>query len=181
MGNGRPRRFVPLVKNVKGGFIVLHFIVTALALNFPVMFAIARLEPWDLYSRLYGSRFAEMLPEGLSAPPDEALVADFNRALYAEGFGRRVMLPMLAFAFILVLILHLVFYLCAAFFLGLSRMTGSPLARRDRFGLLIFSSTLPAVASALFGLWLPTVHLVVFYLAEIILACALSRAYEEEV
>jgi hypothetical protein len=45
LGNGKPRRFILLVKNLKGGFIALHFFVIVLALNFPVMFAIARLEP----------------------------------------------------------------------------------------------------------------------------------------
>jgi hypothetical protein len=180
LGNGKPRRFVPLVKNLKGGFIALHFLVIALGLNFPVMFAIARLEPWDFYSRLYGDQFTEMLPAELNVPAEESSIADFNGAMYAEGYGRRVMLPMLGFAFMLVLILQLAFYLCAAFFLGLSRMASSPLAYRDRFGILVFSSTLPAAASALLGLWLPTVHLVVFYLAEIILACGLSRAYDEE-
>jgi hypothetical protein len=183
LGNGRPGRFIPLVRNLKGGFIVLHFFLIALALNFPVMFAIARLEPWDFYSRLYGSRFAETLPAEMGAgvePFAETLVepdiaADFNGAMYSGGYGRRVMLPMLAFVFMLVLILQAVFYGCAAFFLGLARMTSSPLAYRDRLGILVFSSTLPAAAAALLGLWLPTVHLVVFYLAEIILAFTLAR------
>jgi hypothetical protein len=196
LGNGKPRRFVQLVQNLKGGFIALHFLVIALALNFPVMFAIARLDPWEMYSRLYGSAFAEMLSAELNAPAEfgapaelnapaefggagESAARDFNAALYAEGYGRRVMLPMLAFVFALVLILQTVFYGLAAFFLGLARMTGTPLPWRDRFGILIFSSTLPAAAAALLGLWLPTVHLVVFYLGETILAFSLSRAGDE--
>jgi hypothetical protein len=193
LGNGKPRRFILLVKNLKGGFIALHFLVIALALNFPVMCAIARLEPWDFYSRLYGSQFTDMLPAPLSALPsaapatepadlgaDGVTVVDFNGAMYVEGYGRRVMLPMLAFTFALIVILQLVFYGCAAFFMGLSRMTGSVPPYRDRFALLIFSSTLPAAASALLGLWLPTVHLVVFYLAEIILAFALLRFMDSD-
>jgi hypothetical protein len=186
LGNGRPRRFIPLVKNLKGGFIALHFMVIALALNFPVMFAIARLEPWEFFSRLYGEQFTEMLPAELNAPaelsaaPEDAPALAFNEALYGEGYGRQVMLPMLGFAFMLILVLQLVFYVCAAFFLGLSRLNSSPLSWRDRFGVLVFSSTLPAAAAALLGLWLPTVHLVVFYLAEVILASALSRGYEQE-
>jgi hypothetical protein len=188
LGNGRPRRLIPLIQNLKGGFLVLHVVVIALALNFPVMFAIARLEPWDLYSRLYGAGFAGLLDQSGFSPSapvelngEQEAMAAFNAALYAGGYGRRVMLPLLAFSFLLVLILELVFYALAVFFLGLARMTASPLAPRDRFGLLVFSSTLPAAASALFGLWLPAVHLVVFYLAETILACALSRGYEEGV
>ncbi|MDR2176461.1 MAG: hypothetical protein LBP20_00270 [Treponema sp.] len=179
LGNGKPRRFIPLVKKLGGGFIALHFLVIALALNFPVMFAIARLEPWDFYSRLYGDQFAEMLQAELNAVPEGAPALAFNQALYGEGYGRQVMLPMLGFAFMLILILQLVFYVCAAFFLGLSRLNSSPLSWRDRFGILVFSSTLPAAASALLGLWLPTVHLLVFYLAEIILVFALSRPREE--
>jgi hypothetical protein len=175
LGNGKPRRFALLVKNLRGGFIALHFLVIALALNFPVMFAIARLEPWELYSRLYGPAFGEMLQGEPGAPA----AGDFNDALYAGGYGRRIMLPILAFTFALVLILQAAFYFLASFFLGLARMTGTPLSLRERFGLLIFSSTMPAAAAAFFGLWLPAVHLVVFYLGETILAFALSRTWDE--
>ena len=197
LGNGKLRRFVPLVRKLKGGFIVFHFMVIALALNFPVMFAIARLEPWEFYSRLYGAGFTAALDKSGFSPPGagplsaEAAVSGaavtgavageeaFNGAMYAGGYGRQVMLPMLAFSFMLVLILQLVFYFLAAFFLGLSRMTSSALPYRDRFGIFVLSSTLPAAGSAILGLWLPTVHLVVFYFAEIILAFAVSRNYDD--
>jgi hypothetical protein len=193
LGNGDLRRFVPLVRKLKGVFIAFHFVVISLTLNFPVMFAIARLPPWEFYSRLYGAGFAALLDQSGFSLPEGALVGEdalgeqvaaadkdaFNSSLYAGGYGRRVMLPMLAFAFALILIIQLVFYTLAAFFLGLSRMVSSPLPYRDRFGILVLSSTLPAICSALFGLWLPTVHLVIFYFAEIILAFAISRIYDD--
>jgi hypothetical protein len=188
LGNGSLSRFVPLVRKLKGGFIAFHFVVISLALNFPVMFAIARLEPWEFYSRLYGAGFAALLDKNGFSPPEAASPSAaesvsgvpsggedaFNGVMYVGGYGRWVMLPML------VLILQLVFYLLAAFFLGLSRMTSSALPYRDRFGIFVLSSTLPAAGSAIRGLWLPTVHLVVFYFAEIILAFAISRTYNEE-
>jgi hypothetical protein len=183
LGNGNLRRFVPLARKVKGGFIAFHFVVISLALNFPVMFAIARLSPWEFYSRLYGEGFAAVLEQGdFPAPIPGGIPGEdtFNSSLYAGGYGRRVMLPMLAFTFMLVLIIQLVFYALAAFFLGLSRMNSTALSLRDRFAVLILSSTLPALCAALFGLWLPAVHLVVFYFAEIILAFAVSRVYDEE-
>jgi hypothetical protein len=37
-------------------------------------------------------------------------------------------------------------------------------------GVLIFSSTLPAGLALLFGLWLPTVHLLIFYFAVILMS-----------
>ncbi|MDR1352135.1 MAG: hypothetical protein LBK05_02540, partial [Treponema sp.] len=173
LGNGSLRRFVPLSKKVKGGFVVFHFLAISLALNFPVMFAIGRLSPWDFYSRLYGAGFTAALDaSGFSFPPGsggsvsieepdsplgpagETAVRNFNGAMHGNGYGRRVVLPMLAFAFILVLIIQLVFYLLAAVFLGLSRMNSSALSFRDRFGILVLSSTLPAAASAFLGLWL---------------------------
>jgi hypothetical protein len=203
LGNGKLSRFVPLARKVRGGFIVFHFMVISLALNFPVMFAIARLPPWEFYSRLYGVGFTAALEQsGFSLPGIAPLGADasggtavsgpaaggdvpageeaFNAAIYSGGYGRRVMLPMLSFAFMLVLIIQLVFYLLAAVFLGLSRINSTALSFRDRFGILVLSSTLPAIGSAILGLWLPTVHLVVFYFAEIILAFAVSRTYDEE-
>jgi hypothetical protein len=198
LGNGKFSRFVPLARKVKGGFIAFHFIVISLALNFPVMFAVARLPPWEFYSRLYGAGFTAALKQsGFSLPGTAPLSADasgetavsgpaageeaFNAAMYSGGYGRRVMLPMLSFAFMLVLIIQLVFYLLAAVFLGLSRMNSTALSFRDRFGILVLSSTLPAIGSAILGLWLPTVHLVVFYFAEIILVFAVSRTYDEDV
>jgi hypothetical protein len=48
-------------------------------------------------------------------------------------------------------------------------MNRSALSFRERLGLFAFSSTLPVLLSALFGLWLPTVHMVVFYFAVIII------------
>jgi hypothetical protein len=187
LGNGSLRRFVPLVRKVRCGFIAFHFVVISMALNFPVMFAIARLEPWEFYSRLYGVGFTALLDKSGFSPPAAGSVDvppggedAFNEALYSGGYGRRVMIPMLAFSLMLVLILQLAFYLLAAFFLGLSRMTSSALSYRNRFGIFVLSSTLPAAGSAILGLWLPTVHLVVFYFVEIILAFAISRIYDEE-
>ncbi|MDR1025695.1 MAG: hypothetical protein LBL56_08205 [Treponema sp.] len=178
LGNGRLRRFVELTGGIKFSFLILHFFIIALALNFPVMFSLARLEPYEFYSRLYGTQLAEMLPAEVAPATPEA-AGDFNGTLYAGGYGRRVMIPLLAFAFMLILILQLVFYALAALFLGAACMTGSPLAFRTRVGILVLSSTLPALAAALLGLWLPTVHLLVFYLAEIILAFAVLRARED--
>jgi hypothetical protein len=42
-------------------------------------------------------------------------------------------------------------------------MNAAPLSFHDRLGLAIFSSTLPVLAATLFGLFLPTVHIIVFY------------------
>ncbi|MDR0452860.1 MAG: hypothetical protein LBH15_07440 [Treponema sp.] len=199
LGNGSFRRFIPLSRRVKGGFVAFHFLVIGLALNFPVMFAIGRLSPWEFYSRLYGTGFAAALDaSGFGLSPDsgsgavfpgdaafpagaagETDVRNFNGVMYGNGYGRRVMLPALFFTFMLILIIQIVFYLLASVFLGLSRMGSSALSFRDRFGILVLSSTFPAVATALLGLWLPTVHLVVFYFAEIILAFAISRACDE--
>jgi hypothetical protein len=181
LGNGKLHRVIPLVQKVKGGHIAFHFFLIALALNFPVMWAISRLAPWEFYSRLYADNFAAVLgdlsPYSLI---DESMIEDFNLTMYGNGFGVRTMLPMLAFVFFLILILQIFFYIMAAFFLGLSRMTASALSFRDRFAVLILSSTLPAIAAALFGLWMPTVHFIVFYLTEIILVFAISRAYDAE-
>jgi hypothetical protein len=177
---------------------ILHFFIIALALNFPVMFSLARLEPYDFYSRLYGAQLSELLPaevfraetapagpgnpaglENVEILADTEAAGDFNAALYAGGYGRRVMIPLLAFAFMLILILQIVFYALAVLLLGAACMTGSSLSFRARSGILIFSSTLPALAAAILGFWLPAVHLVVFYLAEIILAFAVLRARDD--
>jgi hypothetical protein len=156
--------------------------VVSLALNFPVMFSLSRLSPYELYSRLYGEDFPGLLPEEFrllggrdDAEDGENLIRSFNLLMLQNGWGRRVMLPLLGLALFLVLILQAVFYPAAVFFLGLNRMNSAFLSFRKRLGLFAFSSTLPALVSALFGLWLPTVHLIVFYFAVIIIGFQRSK------
>jgi hypothetical protein len=158
----RAERFIFLLKGMKGSRLVLHFLLISLALNFPVMFAVARLPPYELYSRLFGDSLAELMSASAS-------VEDFNLLMYQNAYGRRILLPILGMAFALVLILQAAFYALAALCLGLQRMTLSFLAFKDRLGLLLFSSTLAVLFAVLFGLWLPTVHILVFYLAVIII------------
>ncbi|MDR3144803.1 MAG: hypothetical protein LBU21_00845, partial [Treponema sp.] len=165
LGNGDPHRFVKLVRELKGRYLLLHcFLVTAM-LNLPVLYAIARLSPSELYSRIAG-------------PGAEALPTDFDLLMYRSGYGLRILLPLLLLAFGVVAILQLVFYLTAAFFLGLRRMTSSRFSFKDRLGLFIMASTLPVIGAAIFGIWLPTVHIIVFYLALIPLTFWVSRAYD---
>jgi hypothetical protein len=154
----------------QGAFwLLLHFLLVTVCLNFPVTLSVARLSPFELYSRLYGENFMSALPESARAPFSEgnviaqADIHNFNLFMFRTGYGRSVLLPVLGMLFGLVLVIQAVFFLCAVFFLGLSRMNSSPLSFRDRFGLAVFSSTLPALACSLFGLFLPTVHIIVFY------------------
>jgi hypothetical protein len=174
-------RLLSLIGGMKFSFIILHLLLVSLALNFPVMLAISRLEPYELYSRLYGENFPGTLPEDMAVEngTDQAyIIEDFNLLMFRNAWGRRVMLPLLGLAFFLVLILQAAFYLTAVFFLGLNRMNASVISFRERLGFFAFSSTLPALLSALFGLWLPTVHIIVFYFAVIIITFQRSNYAE---
>jgi hypothetical protein len=175
-------RLLSLIRGMKFSLILLHLLLVSLALNFPVMLAISRLEPYELYSRLYGENFPESLPDGMTVEngTDQSSITidDFNLLMFGNAWGRRVMLPLLGLAFFLVLILQAAFYLTAAFFLGLNRMNASVISFRERLGFFAFSSTLPALLSALFGLWLPTVHIIVFYFAVIIITFQRSNYAE---
>ena len=148
---GRITLFFEQIKKAKAQWLLLHFLLLSLCLNFPVMFAIARLSPFELYSRLYGENFAETSP------------VEFNVLMYEGGFSMNTLLPLLGMALGLVLIIQLIFYLLAVFFLGLSRMNIAPLSFSCRLGLGLFSSTLPVLAASLFGFYLPTVHIIIFY------------------
>jgi hypothetical protein len=187
LGNGKPLRFVELAGNMRGGLMFLHFLLIAAALNFPVMAAISHLAPWELFSRLYGSAFGGMLPEEFMAAATDTgtaagqdLIDSFNLTLYSGGYGAKVLLPFLALCFGLILILQTVFYLCGAFCLGLTQMTASYLPFKNRLGVFIMASTIPAAGAALFGLLLPAVHIIVFYLAVIPLVFALVRRYNRD-
>jgi hypothetical protein len=155
-------------------WLVLHFLLLSFCLAFPVTFAMARLTPFELCSRLYGGRFIDALPE--SAPEFSAadftetneenkarVVNDFNMIMLESGYGRDVLLPFLCLTFGLLIVIQAAFYLLSVFFLGISRLNLPYLSFGDRMGLAIFSSTLPAPAACIFGLYLPAVHILVFY------------------
>ena len=157
------------IKKTSPAWLALHFLLVTLCLNFPVMLSIARLEPYELFSRLYGSETVHSLPESIrealaeSSSIDTENASNFNRLMIESGYGPRLVMPLLGMAFGLVLIIQIVFYLCAAVFAGISRLNVAPLSLRDRLGLALYSSTLPVLAASLFGLFLPTVHIIIFY------------------
>jgi len=140
-------------------FLILHFFLLAICLNFPVTFIIARLDPADFFSRLYG---------------EEALInmgetADINSMLIESGYGRTTLLPMLGFLFFIIVIILAAFFLFTGFFIGVARMNSSFMNFRSRFSLALFSSTLPALISAIIGFVLPAVHILIFCLAVILI------------
>ncbi|MDR2079385.1 MAG: hypothetical protein LBP74_06680 [Treponema sp.] len=187
-------RLIALIRGLRHRWVVLHFFLITICLNFPVMLAIAQIEPHQAFSRLYGENFLTVNSEGnLSLNPgaervnsfsdtDSAVFPaefsadDFNMLMLQNGYGRRIMLPLLAMAFGLVLILQAAFYGSASFCIGLQRMVSVNLSARDRLGLLLFSSTLPVFLAALFGVWLPTVHILLFYFAVIIIGFQRSKS-----
>jgi hypothetical protein len=183
-------RFIALIRGLRRRWVVLHFFLITICLNFPVMLAIARIEPYQAFSRLYGENFLAVNSDGnLSLNPgaervnsfsdiDPAVFPadDFNALILQNGYGRKIMLPLLAMAFGLVLILQAAFYGSASFCIGLQRMVSVSLSFRDRLGLLLFSSTLPVFLAALFGIWLPTVHILLFYFAVIIIGFQRSKS-----
>jgi maltodextrin utilization protein YvdJ len=169
--------FFACIKKTGGYWLALHFFLLVMCLYFPVTYSIARLEPYELYSRLYGENLGAFLDlisisdAGLTTSSDSAFnVNDFNLFMIAAGYGANTLLPLLAMAFVVVLVLQLVVYLFIAFFLGLSRMNMVHLAFRDRLGLVAYSSTLPAFATALLGLFLPGIHIIIFYFIIMFLA-----------
>ena len=126
------------VRRMNGGWLLLHFLLITVCLNFPVAFAIAGLDPQEIYSRL------QIVPE--------------------EGMEQiNILMPLLGFAFGIMLLIQAFFFISIVFFLGISRLHSAPLSFRDRLGLSLFSSTLPVLAATLFGLYLPTVHIIIFY------------------
>jgi len=162
------------VRKTGRSWLVLHFLLLSLCLAFPVTFAMARLSPFELCSRLYGSRFIDALPESspeisadafteINEEEQSRVVNDFNMIMLESGYGRNVLLPFLCITFGLLIVIQAAFYLLSVFFLGMSRLNLPYLSFGDRMGLALFSSTLPAPAASLFGLYLPAVHILIFY------------------
>jgi hypothetical protein len=170
-------RFIALVEKTKTRTIVIQLLMITLALNFPVMFSIARLSPYQVFSRLYAENFVLSLPDDMrvrmeaNITPDgfvvdeaihEQIVEDFNTAMIQNDYGK-ISTAFMGIGLLLVIVLQTAFYLTAAFCIGLQRMDSTFLRFRTRVGILAFSSTLPVFAAALLGLWMPTLHIVIFY------------------
>ncbi len=149
------------ISRVGTAWLLLHFLLLTFCLNFPVTLIMARLSPFELYSRLYGENAVE---EIMGNPAAQVSAEEFNMRMIENGYGKNILIPLLGICFCFTMIIQAVFYLCAVFFLGLSRINLSPLSFHDRLGLSIFSSTLPVLSAVMFGLVLPTVHIIVFYL-----------------
>ena len=163
-----------LVSKMSGIWLVVHFLLITLCLSFPVTFQIARISPFELYSRLFGENFSFNFPdasdEGQAAQlmqraqlTQRAAEEDFNLYMMENDYGRNILLPLLGIMYGILLIIQVVFYFSAVFFLKLSRMNFTPLSFRQRIGLSLFSSTLPVLIMSLFGLYLPTVHIILYY------------------
>ncbi|MDR1910137.1 MAG: hypothetical protein LBQ35_09525 [Spirochaetaceae bacterium] len=169
----RTARFMGLIRDMPFPAGALQFLFIAAALNFPVMLALARLSPYELFNRLYGGNIPASLPEEaavlFSGGAGEGLIGDFNLFMLQNGYGRRILLPLLGMAFALVVLLQAVFFLSAGFCLGLKRMVSVQIPFGERAAFLLFLSTLPAGLCLLLGLVLPTVHLIVFFLSVIML------------
>jgi hypothetical protein len=176
-GAEKAGRLTGMISALPGAWLWLHFFIVSAALNFPVMVIIAGLSPYDFFTRLYGADFVSMLPDAAgNLVPESAAgmiagseaAGSFNLFMFQNNYGTVIRLPALGAAFGVILVLQGVFYLLAAFCMGLQRMTRQYLKYRDRLGLLLFSSTLPVFLAAIFGFWLPTVHIIVFYFAVIL-------------
>jgi len=153
--------FFEHIQRIGKVWLLLHFLLLTFCLNFPVTLIMARLSPFELYGRLYGENAAG---EITGNPQAQVSAEEFNKRMFENGYGRNILLPLLGISFVFTLIIQVVFFLCAVFFIGLSRMNVSPISFHNRLGLAVFSSTLPVLAAAIFGLVLPAVHIIVFYL-----------------
>jgi len=151
---GRIALLLEHMRKAGGKWSALHFLLLSVCLNFPITFAVARLSPSVMLGRLFGEDFLQM-PEFAGVP----------MYVLENDFGRVFLMPVLLAGFALVLVIQAVFYLSAGFFLRISRMNVAPLSFGDRMGLALYSSTLPVLLSSLFGLFLPTVHIIVCYFA----------------
>jgi hypothetical protein len=156
-------RLFALLRAMRGGWLAFHFLALSVCLHFPVLYALSTLTPGELLARLGGEAPAAQAADG------------FDRYWLDSGYVPQFLAPLLGLSFALVLVIQAAFYLSGAFFLGLSRMDSDPLPFRERLALLLFTSTLPCLAAAVFGLFFPAVHIIACYLAVILLTFPRSR------
>ena len=98
-----------------------------------------------------------------------SMVSMYN--MYITSF----LLPLLAIAFFILLVLQFFFYLMSALFLGIFRMASSKIDFGKRVKIVILSSLFLALISAAAGFFLPAVHIILFQMVNLLLLYVLSK------
>ncbi|MCL1819158.1 MAG: hypothetical protein FWG36_00720 [Oscillospiraceae bacterium] len=103
-----------------------------------------------------------------------SMIAVYN--MYIPQF----LLPLLMIAFFILLVLQLFFYLISAAFLGVARLASTRFTFGGRVKTVIMSSLFPALLCAGIGFILPTVHIVLFQMLNLLLLFYLSKKYDRK-
>jgi len=90
-----------------------------------------------------------------------------------------LLLPMLMIAFLILLVLQLLFYLMSATFLGIFRLASSRFVFGERIKIAIMSSLFPALISAAVGFFLPAVHIILFQMINLVILFSFSKRYDK--
>ena len=120
---------------------------------------------------------SELFGDGeLSRPFREVfgMIAVYN--MYIPQF----LLPMLAIAFLILLILQLFFCLVSAAALGAFRMASTRFDFGEKAKIAVMSSLLPALTGAAVGLVLPAVHIILYQMVNLLLLFFLSKRYDKK-
>jgi len=98
-----------------------------------------------------------------------SMIAMYN--MYITSF----LLPLLAIAFFILLILQIFFYFMSALFLGIFRLASTSFDFGKKIKIVILSSLFPALLSAAAGFVLPAVHIILFQMINLLLLYFLSK------
>lgn len=100
-------------------------------------------------------------------------------AVYNE-YITRILLPILVSFFLIVGILHIIFFIFVAGGINTFRATSTGFSFGTAFKIAVMASLKPAIVSAFLGLIIPVVHLVVFQIIEILLVFRCLKRYDKE-
>ncbi|MEG1752352.1 MAG: hypothetical protein RR234_00425 [Christensenella sp.] len=124
----------------------------------------------------------------LSAPTN--LIFDSEREYnFRETFSRiamynmyiiQVLIPVLLIAFLITFVLQMLFYVISAIAIGVFRLTSSRFEFNKKLKLVILNSLLPALLSLLLGFLLPTVHIIVFQVLNLLLILFLFKKIDRK-
>jgi len=173
----RVGQFVEQIRKTSGLWLAVHLLLLTVCLNFPNDFSIINLTPYQLNSRIafYTENPGENVPALPKDAGDEDAVKIFNDFMLQNGYRENILPLFLISLYLQTLIIQLIFYLCAVFFLKLSRLHVTQMNFRERMGLALYSSTMPALFCSIFGFFMPTLHIIVFYFIVIFFIFQRSR------
>lgn len=105
----------------------------------------------------------------------------FNIITISNNYFSEFLLPVSLILFLIVIALQLIYIPTIVFLMGYSRLKYKNFTFIERLKVIIFSLTIPAIASCIIGCFLPIIHLFLFQAISVFVVILLYKKYDNNI